>query len=106
MSFGRSRSPCSRPSDRDDDVAQSYGLGGNHFITKPENPAELEQRFRSLLKNVEELSSIRRGSGDLEATAASAINAGSRAARQFFLWVALAAVAVFLVVFAYSLGVI
>ena len=93
-------------SDRDDDVAQSYGLGGNHFITKPENPAELEQRFRSLLKNVEELSSIRRGSGDLEATAASAINAGSRAARQFFLWVALAAVAVFLVVFAYSLGVI
>ena len=93
-------------SDRDDDVAQSYGLGGNHFITKPENPAELEQRFRSLLKNVEELSSIRRGSGDLEATAASAINSGSRAARQFFLWVALAAVAVFLVVFAYSLGVI
>ena len=93
-------------SDRDDDVAQSYGLGGNHFITKPENPAELEQPFRSLLKNVEELSSIRRGSGDLEATAASAINSGSRAARQFFLWVALAAVAVFLVVFAYSLGVI
>ena len=91
--------------DRDDDVGQSYGLGGNHFITKPENPAELEQRFRSLLKNVEELSSIRRGSGDLEATAASAINAGSRAARQFFLWVALAAVAVFLVVVAYSLGV-
>ena len=93
-------------SDRDDDVAQSYGLGGNHFITKLENPAELEQPFRSLLKNVEELSSIRRGSGDLEATAASAINSGSRAARQFFLWVALAAVAVFLVVFAYSLGVI
>ena len=93
-------------SDRDEDVAQSYGLGGNHFITKPENPAELEQRLRSLLKNVEELSSIRRGSGTLEATAASAVNAGSAAARQFFLWVALAAVVVFLAVFAYSLGVI
>jgi CheY-like chemotaxis protein len=93
-------------SDRDEDMAQSYGLGGNHFITKPENPAELEQRFRSLLKNVEELSSIRRGSGDLEATGSSAVNAGSRVVRKFFLWVALAAVVVFLAVFAYSLGVI
>jgi len=93
-------------SDRDEDVAQSYGLGSNHFITKPENPAELEQRLRSLLKNVEELSSIRRGSGTLEATAVSAINAGSMATRQFFLWVALAAVVIFLLVFAYSLGVI
>jgi len=35
-------------SDRDEDLAQSYGLGSNHFITKPENPAELEQRLRSL----------------------------------------------------------
>jgi CheY-like chemotaxis protein len=93
-------------SDRDEDVSQSYGLGGNHFITKPENPAELEERLRSLLKNVEELSSVRRGSGRLEATAVSALNAGSVAARQFFLWLALAVVVVFLVVFAYSLGVI
>ncbi|MDA0312254.1 MAG: response regulator [Gemmatimonadetes bacterium] len=91
-------------SDRDEDVSQSYGLGGNHFITKPENPAELEERLRSLLKNVEELSSVRRGSGRLEATAVSALNAGSVAARQFFLWLALAVVVVFLVVFAYSLG--
>ena len=63
-------------SDRDEDLAQSYGLGSNHFITKPENPAELEQRLRSLLKNMEELSGIRRGSGSLEATAVSAVNPG------------------------------
>ncbi len=93
-------------SDRQEDVARSYGLGSNHFITKPDNPAELEQRLRSLLRNVEELSAIRRGSGSLEATAVSAVSAGSVAVRQFFLWVALAAVIVFLAVFAYSLGVI
>ncbi len=93
-------------SDRDEDVAQSYGLGSNHFITKPENPAELEQRLRSLLKNIEDLSEIRRGSGSLEATAVSAVNAGSVAVRQFLLWSALVAVIVFLVAFAYSVGVI
>ena len=93
-------------SDRDEDVAQSYGLGSNHFITKPENPAELEQRLRSLLKNIEDLSEIRRGSGSLEATAVSAVNAGSVAVRQFLLWGALVAVIVFLVAFAYSVGVI
>ena len=60
-------------SDRDEDVARSYGLGGNHFITKPENPEELESRLRSLLKNVEELSSIRRGTGGMDATAVSAV---------------------------------
>jgi DNA-binding response OmpR family regulator len=93
-------------SDRDEDVAQSYGLGSNHFITKPENPAELEERLRSLLKNMEELSGIRRGSGSLEATAVSAVNAGSVAVRQFLLWGALVAVIAFLVAFAYSVGVI
>ena len=93
-------------SDRDKDVALSYGLGSNHFITKPENPAELEQRLRSLLKNLEELSGIRRGSGNLEATAVSAVNPGSVAVRQFLLWGALVAVIVFLVAFAYSVGVI
>lgn len=93
-------------SDRDEDLAQSYGLGSNHFITKPENPAELEQRLRSLLKNIEDLSEIRRGSGSLEATAVSAVNAGSVAVRQFLLWGALVAVIVFLVAFAYSVGVI
>ncbi len=93
-------------SDRDDDIAQSYGLGGNHFITKPENPADLEQSLRSLLKNVEELSGIRRGSGNLEATAVSAVNPGSVALRKFLVWGALVAVVVFLVAFAMSVGVL
>ena len=66
----------------DEDLAQSYGLGSNHFITKPENPAELERGLRSLLKNLSELSGIRRGSGSLGATAVSAVNAGSVAVRE------------------------
>jgi len=73
-------------SDRDEDVARSYGLGSNHFITKPDNPAELEQRLRSLLKNMEDLSGIRRGSGSIEATAVSAVDPGSVTVRQFLLW--------------------
>ena len=93
-------------SDRDDDIAKSYGLGGNHFITKPENPAELERSLRSLLKNVEELSGIRRGSGNLEATAVSAVNPGSVALRQFLVYGALVAVVVFLIAFAISVGVL
>lgn len=92
-------------SDRDEDVAQSYGLGGNHFITKPENPVELETKLRSLLKNVEELSSIRRGSGRLDATAVSAMGPGSLEARQAALWIIFAVVLISLVVFAYALGV-
>ena len=93
-------------SDRDEDIAQSYGLGSNHFITKPENPAELEQRLRSLLKNVEDLSGIRRGTGNLEATAVSAVNPGSVAVRQLFVWRALLAAIIFLIAFAYGVGVI
>jgi CheY-like chemotaxis protein len=93
-------------SDRDEDVAESYGLGTNHFITKPENPAELEQGLRSLLKHLDELSGIRRGRGRLEATATSDVNAGSVALRQFFLWGGLIAVITFLVVFAMSLDVL
>ena len=91
-------------SDRDEDVAQSYGLGGNHFITKPENPAELETRLRSLLKNVEELSSIRRGTGTMEATAVSAMGPGAMQARQFLVWGALVVVLVSLAIFAYTVG--
>lgn len=93
-------------SDRDEDVARSYGLGGNHFITKPEDPAELETRLRSLLKNVDELASIRRGSGRLEATAVSALDPESMTIRKVVLWAALAVVIVFLVVFAYAMGVV
>ena len=92
-------------SDRDEDVAQSYGLGGNHFITKPENPAELEVRLRSLLKNVEELSSIRRGTGQMDATAVSAMDPGAMQARQFLVWGALIIVVVSLAVFAYTVGI-
>ncbi len=94
-------------SDRDDDIARSYGLGGNHFITKPENPAELEEKLRSLLKNVEELSSIRRGgSGQLDATAVSAVDPGSMAVRKAMAWGALALVLVALLVFAWVSGVL
>ena len=92
-------------SDRDEDMAQSYGLGGNHFITKPENPAELEASLRSLLKNVEELSSIRRGTGQMDPTAVSAMDPGAMQARQFLVWAALIIVFVSLAVFAYALGV-
>jgi CheY-like chemotaxis protein len=93
-------------SDRDEDVAESYGLGGNHFITKPENPADLERRLRSLLRNVEELSAIRRGSGGMEATAVSAVDPGSLQARQILIWAAVISVAVFLSAFAYFAGVL
>lgn len=93
-------------SDRDEDMAQSYGLGGNHYITKPENPLELESKLRSLLKNVEELSSIRRGQGRLDATAVSAMGPGSLEVRQVTLWLIFVLVLVFLGVFAYALGVI
>ena len=67
---------------------------------------ELENRLRSLLKNVEELSSIRRGSGRLEATAVSAVDPGSMAVRKLLLWATLGLVLVFLVIFAYALGVL
>lgn len=93
-------------SDRDEDVARSYGLGGNHFITKPENPAELETRLRSLLKNVEELSSIRRGAGGLEATGTSAVDPGSMTLRKVMTWGALGVVILALAIFAYAMGVL
>ena len=93
-------------SDRDEDMARSYGLGGNHFITKPENPAELEARLRSLLKNLADLRAIRRGAGGLEATARSAIQANSFAMWRAFLWGMAVAILVALVVFALATGVI
>ena len=64
-------------SDRADDVAKSYGLGGNHYITKPNNPAELEEKLGSLLRNLRELKGIRRGSGGATTTAQSAVNPDS-----------------------------
>lgn len=69
-------------SDRDEDVAKSYGLGGNHFITKPESPAELEAKLRGLLKNLGELRAIRRGSGGTSTTAVSAVDPEAMVARK------------------------
>ncbi len=87
-------------SDRDEDVARSYGLGGNHFITKPEDPADLEARLRSLLSNLSELRGIRRGSGGLEPTAASAIQASSFTARRALAWAMAIGIVVALLLFA------
>lgn len=93
-------------SDRDEDVARSYGLGGNHFITKPEDPVQLEAKLRSLLKNLEELSFVRRGRGQLDATAISAMGPGSLELRKTVIWGTLVLVVVALVVFAYAMGVL
>jgi chemotaxis family two-component system response regulator Rcp1 len=87
-------------SDRDDDVARSYGLGGNHFITKPEDPAELEAKLRSLLTNLAELRTIHRGSGGLEPTAASAVQASSFAARRALAWAMAVGILVALLLYA------
>ena len=93
-------------SDRDEDVARSYGLGGNHFITKPENPAELETRLRTLLNNLSELRGIRRGAGEIEASARSAIQPSSFATRRAVAWGMAVAILVALVIFALATGVI
>lgn len=87
-------------SDRDEDMARSYGLGGNHFITKPEDPADLEARLRSLLNNLSELRGIRRGTAGLEATAASAIMPSSFIARQALAWAMAVGILVVLLLFA------
>ena len=93
-------------SDRDDDVAKSYGLGGNHFITKPEDPAELEKRLRSLLANLSELRGITRGAGVLETTARSVMNPGSMAMRRAVAWGMAIAILMGLLIFALFTGVI
>lgn len=67
-------------SDRDEDVARSYGLGGNHFITKLSSPLELEAKLGGLLRNLTELKGIRRGSSGSSTTAVSAVNPHSMAA--------------------------
>ncbi len=93
-------------SDRDADVARSYGLGGNHFITKPANPVELEAKLRSFFKNVEELSSIRRGSGGMDATGASAMGPGSLEVRKALIWVVVIVILIALAAFAHVVGVL
>jgi len=79
-------------SDRDDDVAKSYGLGGNHFITKPSNPLELKAKLSALLRNVTELGAIRRGATGASTTAVSAVDRQSMAAVKVLRWVAVVGV--------------
>lgn len=93
-------------SDRDDDVAQSYGLGGNHFLTKPDNPAELENRLRSLLKNLDEISNIQRGSHGMTATARSASGPDGLLFRRILPWAMIIVTLIALLVFAVTQGVL
>ena len=91
-------------SDRDEDMARSYGLGGNHVITKPEDPAELESQLRSLLKNLAELSTIRRGTEGLSPTAASAVDPASFTLRKVAGWAMLVVVLLALAAYAVLSG--
>lgn len=93
-------------SDRDDDMARSYGLGGNHFLTKPENPQELENRLRTLLRNVDEMSSIRRGSGEIPASGRSAAGPATLRLSRWAPWLAFGAVLLALLVFAWIQGIL
>lgn len=74
-------------SDRDDDIAKSYGLGGNHFTTKPSTPLELEAKLGSLLRNLTELGGIRRGSTGASTTAVSAVDPTTIATLKTLRWV-------------------
>ena len=91
-------------SDREEDVAKSYGLGGNHFITKPESPAELEKKLAALLKNLDELKVIRRGSSGAGTTAVSAVDPESMIVRTVGRWVIVGAVLIALYVFGKLVG--
>ena len=79
-------------SDRDEDVAKSYGLGGNHFITRPSNPLELEAKLSALLRNLSELGAIRRGATGASTTAVSAVDPQSMATVKVLRWVAVVGV--------------
>ena len=79
-------------SDRDDGVAKSYRLGGNHFITKPSNPLELEAKLSALLRKDDRIRSIpvaiRRGATGASSTAVSQSMADVKVLR----WVAVVGV--------------
>ena len=85
-------------------MAQSYGLGTNHFMRKPEDPAKLEQQLRVLLDYADSLSG-RSGGGGMEATAVSAVNPNTIAFRKFLIRAAYTLVVVALLVYAYFRGV-
>ncbi len=91
-------------SDRDEDIAKAYGLGGNHFLTKPEDPAELEMKFRSLLKNLAEMGGIRRGAGSVEASGVSAVGPEAFFRRRAMNWLAILLLFVLLLAFGYCTG--
>ena len=90
-------------SDRDEDVARSYGLGSNHFIRKPDDPNELEQQLRTLMKYMDGLSG-RGGGGHHLRTGVSAHDAGSLALRKALIVVAVVSTIVLLLVYAYIMG--
>lgn len=91
-------------SDRDEDMAKAYGLGGNHFITKPESPAELEELLRTLFRNLGELGNIRRGTSGMGTTAISAVDPQAMAMRNAIAWGLSIVVVLVLVLFAYLSG--
>jgi hypothetical protein len=84
------------------DMAESYGLGSNHFITKSEDPAELERQLRRLFKHMLPLCG-HRGANRLEATGAAGTHRMS-VIRQLIRWVAVLAVLGGLVAFAQFVG--
>ena len=86
-------------SDLDEDIALSYGLGGNHFITKPNDPEELERKLQALLRNLAELGTIRRGSTGASSTAVSAVDPEAMAASTALRWAIVVGVLVALYVF-------
>jgi len=86
-------------SDRDEDVARSYGLGGNHFLTKPEDPAQLERRLKTLLANLSEMGEIRRGAGEVAPSGESALGPEAFLRRRVMSWGAVVAVLVILFLF-------
>ena len=61
-------------SDRDDSIAKTFELGGNHYITKPSDPAELEAKLGAVLRNLQELGRVSRGSAGASTTAVSAVD--------------------------------
>lgn len=91
-------------SDRDEDMARSYGLGGNHFLTKPGDPAQLEVRLRAILSNLSEMGEIRRGPGTVDPSGESAVGPDALVRRSLLNWLAIVIVLALLVLFGQCSG--
>jgi two-component system response regulator len=91
-------------SDRDQDIAKSYGLGGNHFIVKPEDPSVLEVRVRTLLANVGEMGRMRRGPGWIPPTGESVLGPNVLFRRSLLNGLAVAVVLLLLLLFGFCTG--